>query len=416
MNAEIIAVGSELLLGQIANTNGQHLSKELAALGISIFRHTVIGDNTARLHEAITEAEKRADLVVLTGGLGPTEDDLTKDVAAEHAGRKLIEHPPSMKSLTQFFEERGMALTEANKRQALYLEDSCVLENHNGLACGVAFEQNDTHYMLLPGPPHEMKMMFEKEGKPYLLKNRKENKVIESKIFRFTEIGESTLEAKLKDIIGFQSNPTIAPLASEGEVIIRVTAAASTAEEADTLIAATEQQILERAGEYCYAVGEKPLIELTLDRLRESGKTIAAAESLTGGWFAKKAIDIEGASAVFAGGAVAYSASAKEKLLGVKAETIASYGTVSRECAEEMAVNVKDYMQADVGISFTGVAGPDPLEGHPPGTVWIGLAVDNEVKAFPLELRGSRKLIRHSAVFHGYRLLWKEKVINNDVF
>ncbi|WP_252313769.1 competence/damage-inducible protein A [Sinobaca sp. H24] len=416
MNAEIIAVGSELLLGQIANTNGQHLSKELAALGISIFRHTVIGDNTERLREAMAEAEKRADLVVLTGGLGPTEDDLTKDVAAEHTGRRLLEHSPSMQKLTAFFEERGMVLTEANKRQALYLEDSVVLKNHNGLACGSAFTQNDTHYMLLPGPPHEMKMMFEKEGKPYLLQNRQENKVIESKIFRFTEIGESTLEEKLKDIIGFQSNPTIAPLASEGEVIIRVTAGASTVEEADVLIAETEKQILERAGEYCYAVGEKPLIELTLDRLRQAGKTIAAAESLTGGWFAKKAIDIEGASDVFAGGAVTYSADAKQKLLGVKAETIASYGTVSRECAEEMALHVKEYMQADVGISFTGVAGPDALEGHPPGTVWIGLAVDGMVQAFPLQLKGSRKLIRHSAVFHGYRLLWKEKVISNDVF
>lgn len=412
MNAEIIAVGTELLLGQIANTNGQYLSEELAGIGINVYRHTVVGDNKSRMLSVLEEACDRADIVLISGGLGPTEDDLTKETAAEFTGKRLVYHEPTLENMKRFFKQRKRTMPDNNKKQAHYTEGSHVFYNRAGLACGMADKYKGTRLILLPGPPRELKHMYEKDVKPYLLKEMDGQSFVLSRVLRFFDIGESTLEKQLIDLIQSQTNPTIAPLASDGEVTIRLTAKTETRLEAEALLDKMEGKIKDRVGKYLYGKGQDTLPVQVVSRYKNSGVTISAAESLTGGWFSKKIVDVSGASSIFEGSSTVYSPSAKSNVLGISNDLLKQYGTVSKECAEKMAENVRRKYQTDIGISFTGVAGPDALEGKEPGTVWIGIAGSQGVGSHLLNLAGSREQIRRLAVYYGCWFLLKEKVIN----
>ncbi|SDH00098.1 competence/damage-inducible protein cinA [Alteribacillus persepolensis] len=412
MNAEVIAVGSELLLGQIANTNGQFLSQQLAGVGFNVYRHTVVGDNWERMRTAFEEASERADVVFVTGGLGPTQDDLTKEVIAELTEKPLQYHEETLNNIKQFFAKRKRPMSANNKKQAHCTEGSHVFYNGAGLACGMADVYKETMFILLPGPPRELKYMYEHEVQPYLAKKMPQDAVVLSRVLRFFHIGESRLEKELIDLIYNQSNPTIAPLASEGEVTIRLTAKAQTATEANHMLDKTETLITDKVGHYLYGKEKDTLPVQVVKAFTNDKKTLAAAESLTGGWFGKHIVDVPGASAVFEGSLTAYSSSAKIKLLNISSQLIDQYGTVSKECAEAMAEKARQQYQTDVGISFTGAAGPEALEGKEPGTVWIGIADQHGVTAHELHLAGSRESIRRLAVYYGCWFLLKEKVVN----
>lgn len=399
MNAEIIAVGSELLLGQIVNSNASFLSEQLAEMGINVYFHTVVGDNSARLKSAIEIAESRADLLIFTGGLGPTKDDLTKETIAAHLGKKLVFDEDALTAIEQYFVKVNRKMTENNRKQAIVLKDAYVLQNDHGMAPGMLLEKSEKLYMLLPGPPSEMKPMFLTYGKPALFSKMKTHDKIFSRMIRFFGIGESLLETKIVDLIDRQSNPTIAPLASNGEVAIRLTAKAPSQEIADQLIDETEAKIAERVGSYIYGYNDTSLILELFNTLKKKGLSLAAAESLTGGMFQEQLTSIAGASNVYKGGFVTYSNEAKASLLKVNRTTLQQAGAVSPECAIEMAENAANLAGADIGISFTGVAGPESLEGHPPGTVFIGIFIKGKpVRSEKLTLAGSRDTIRMRAV------------------
>ncbi|MDQ0206275.1 competence/damage-inducible protein A [Alkalicoccobacillus murimartini] len=397
MNAEIIAVGSELLLGQITNTNAQYLSKQLAEIGVDVYVHTVVGDNEKRLAESLELASERADLVILTGGLGPTKDDLTKQTAAIFCGRTLVHDEAALESITSYFEKRNRPMSPNNRKQALVIEGSTVLTNHTGMAPGMYLETEKCKLVLMPGPPRELQPMFEMELKPKLLDGS--GTAITSRVLRYFGIGESQLETDLEDLIDAQTNPTIAPLASHGEVKLRLTVKHTDANEAERLLDETERLIQDRVGEHFYGYGEIGLMEQLVIQLKKAGLTISAAESFTAGLFTSGLTAFKGTSAIFNGGISAYSAEVKENLLQVSKETIKQSGVVSEACAVEMASNVRKIMSADIGVSFTGVAGPDAQEGKDPGTVFIGIAgFDQQTVVFPIQLSGNRQAIRERAV------------------
>ncbi|MGN1400374.1 MAG: competence/damage-inducible protein A [Bacillus sp. (in: firmicutes)] len=409
MNAEVIAVGSELLLGQIVNTNARFLSKQLAELGINTYFHTVVGDNPERFLSAVKTAENRSDILLFTGGLGPTKDDITKEILAKYLGVGLETDRKAMDSIQSYFDRTGRRLTENNKKQALVLQGSEVLPNEHGMAPGMVLSKNARLYMLLPGPPSEMEPMFLSYGHEQLYKRMAHIERIESHVMRFFGIGEAQLETEIEDLIEKQSNPTIAPLASDGEVTLRITAKHASIEEARKMIESLRQEIMERVGEFCYGSDETSLMKEVVKELTSRRMTITSAESLTGGLFQQELTSIPGAGNIFKGGIVSYTNEAKAKLLNIPDETIKHHGVVSHRCAEQMAENVRSRLDADIGISFTGVAGPDELEGHPVGTVFIGLAFKGSgVTSFQLKLGGSRERNRIQTVKHGCSLLLKE--------
>ncbi|CAM3733309.1 competence/damage-inducible protein A [Mesobacillus thioparans] len=406
MNAEIIAVGSELLLGQIVNTNARFLSRQLADLGVNVFYHTVVGDNSDRLKSAIKIAQERAELIIFTGGLGPTKDDLTKDTIAAQLGKKLVLDEEAMRSIELYFEKTNRVMTDNNRKQALVIEESIILKNENGMAPGMFLTTADHKYMLLPGPPSEMEPMFMKYGQAAIAGIYGSQARIESRVLRFFGIGEAALEAQIEDLIDQQSNPTIAPLAGDGEVTLRLTARDDAAGTAQSLIDKVEAAIMDRVGEYFYGYDETSLILELSKLLKSKNLTISAAESLTGGLFQQELTSVSGASGLFKGGIVCYSNEAKIGLVNVSPATIEKFGAVSRECAEELAVNIAAVSNSDIGISFTGVAGPDSLEGHPAGTVFIGVYVKGlPVHGEKLSLSGSRTAIRNRSVKFGCQLL-----------
>jgi nicotinamide-nucleotide amidase len=406
MKAEIIAVGSELLLGQIANTNAQFLSQQLAELGIDVYYHTVVGDNPVRLAQAVEIAQKRSNLLIFTGGLGPTKDDLTKETIAKMLNKKLVIDEEAWRSICDYFAKTKRTMTANNRKQALVLEGAYVLKNEHGMAPGMALTVGETTYMLLPGPPKEMQPMFLKYGRPFLLQTLDVQEKIESLVLRFFHIGESQLEAEIEDFIDAQTNPTIAPLAADGEVTLRITAKHRVEEEAKKMIRELEKKILTRVGDYFYGYNGDTLFSKTIEKLKEKGKTIAIAESLTGGLFSEQLTAISGASAVVKGGVICYTNEIKENVLGVPKEILQTEGAVSERCAQLLAENVRKLCRAHIGISFTGVAGPSELEGKPVGTVWIGIATEEKTKTFPLTLAGNRDMIRMRTAKYGcYYLL-----------
>ncbi len=398
MNAEIIAVGSELLLGQITNTNARFISGHLAEIGINVYYHTVVGDNPERLKDSIAIAESRADVIIFSGGLGPTKDDLTKQTIANHLGTTLSMDDAAMTSIAAYFNRVGRPMTENNKKQALVLEGSDVLVNDNGMAPGMMYQNGDHLYMLLPGPPHELEPMFQFEAKPKLVRMLNQENIILSHVLRFYGIGEAELEDRLQDILDQQTNPTIAPLASAGEVTLRITAKTDTTDEAWKLIEGAKEQILERVGDYLYGYDDDSLASKAIDLLKQQGKTISAAESLTAGLFQSELASVSGASAVLSGGVVTYNEQMKVQQLGIAPEFFDKHSVVSKETAVAMATAALEKFGTDIAVSLTGAAGPDAHGEEPVGTVWIGIASAQGAETYRLELSGLRNTNRIRAV------------------
>lgn len=407
MKAEIIAVGTEILLGDIVNTNAQYIARRLADIGINVYYQTAVGDNPDRVREAYKLAFSRADMVITTGGLGPTKDDLTKEAGAEYFNRKMYLHEPSYELLVQFFKKRDMTVSESNRKQALMPENSIVLPNDHGTAPGCIIEDADKVLVMMPGPPREMKPMFENHVIPYLKKYEKG--VLLSKVLRICGIGESAMAEKIDDIIEGQTNPTVAPYAKEGEVTLRITARAEDASEAEKIIEPVETEIRNRLGEDIYGTGEKPLEYVLAEKIIKKNLTIATAESCTGGLLAGKIINYPGISKVYLEGAVTYSNEAKMRNLGVSEDTLTKHGAVSHETAAEMARGIAERAGTDIGLSTTGIAGPDGgTEEKPVGLVYLGLYIKGEVKTKRLDLWGDRQKVRERAVISAIDWLRRE--------
>ncbi|WP_159721509.1 competence/damage-inducible protein A [Enterococcus sp. CSURQ0835] len=407
MKAEIIAVGTELLLGQVVNTNATFLSEELADLGIEVYYHTVVGDNPKRLEALLQLADTRSDLIILCGGLGPTDDDLTKDVLAAHVGVSLVQNEAGLIQLNEFFERAQRTMTPNNLRQVETLADAIPLPNRTGLAIGCLYHGEKNNYILLPGPPSELKPMFVEQAKPLLQKEFPSHEKLTSRVLRFYGIGESSLVTELADMIEHQKNPTIAPYAKPNEVTLRITAKTEDALSAKTLLDQVETEIMARVGEFFYGYGESNSLEqVVVEALKQRHQTITAAESLTAGEFQSIIGEISGVSAVFPGGFVTYSKALKEKVLGVDHELLEKYGAVSAECAQAMAERARELAGTDFALSFTGVAGPTALEDQPAGTVFIALAQkDHPTIVTENHFTRDRAYVRHSSVMKGLDLV-----------
>ncbi|MCA0969068.1 competence/damage-inducible protein A [Halobacillus litoralis] len=407
MKTEMIAVGTELLLGQIVNTNAQWLSKRLAAIGMPMYHQSVVGDNFDRVYKTFEQAHERSDVIIVTGGLGPTEDDMTREAAAPLFKQKLIEHGPSLEKISSYYELNNQKMTPNNRKQAHVFEQAEVLLNEEGMAPGQIVTVDGRIWVFLPGVPGEMKTLMNEHVLPYFSRTFQLKSEIMSEMMRFIGIGESTLEDELQDLIQTQTNPTIAPLASEGEVGLRITATGDTNEEAKQLIVNMKEEILSRVGSYYYGSDDITIEEKVRDMLKEKQWTVASAESLTGGLFAERMIALPGASSVCQGSLVAYTPFMKEILVEVPKFIIKEFGTISYECAEVMALNTQSLLHADIAVSFTGVAGPDSSEGKEPGTVFIGLQIGERkpvVREF--HFNGSREKVRQRAVKKGYELIF----------
>ncbi|WP_027093579.1 competence/damage-inducible protein A [Cohnella thermotolerans] len=410
MRAEIIAVGTELLVGQIVNTNAQFLSQALAELGIDVYYQTVVGDNAERIRAAVETARKRADLLVFTGGLGPTLDDLTRDVVADYLGRSIGIHEPTMRKIEEMFLGRGTAFVESNRRQAHLIEGATPLRNDTGLAVGNALSADGTHYLLLPGPPREMKPMFRSDGSAWLRGLLGESQALHSVMLKFSGIGESQLEDLLIDLIREQTDPTIAPYAKEGEVAIRVSTKADGPEEAARKLEPTLQAIRSRTRPYLYAEEDIPIEAAVIRQLTQKRMTLTVAESCTGGMVASMLTTVPGSADAFLGGVVSYSNGVKHKLLGVPMEQLegpGAPGAVSEETAAAMAEGALAASGADLALSTTGVAGPASAEGKPVGLVYVGLAERGRpTRVEKLQLAGDRQGIRIRATKRALHMLW----------
>lgn len=402
MNAELLAVGSEILIGDICNTHAQYLSKQLAFLGINLLRHTTVGDNPLRLTNALKEAKDRSDLVVITGGLGPTKDDLTKETVAQLCSLHLENNLSTQKRIENFFSKQNKSMPKNNLKQALIPKGAVIFENNYGTAPGIAIDFDQTIFILLPGPPNEMIPMFEKKVIPYL--NKFSDSAILSHNLHFFGISESKADEKLSGLL-CQSNPTVGLYAKDGEFRVRVSAKASTKDECEELLRPTIEKIKEKIGSYLYGVDcdslEKVVVETTLNKNIE----IAVAESCTGGMISSKIASVPGASGCFHCGIVSYSNDIKQDILGVDETVLNDYGAVSSQTAEMMALGVRKLAKADIGVSVTGIAGPSGgSEEKPVGLVYVGIATESEVKTHKLLLsRGlpdERESIRtRSALF-----------------
>ncbi|MBD7913369.1 competence/damage-inducible protein A [Clostridium cibarium] len=397
MKAEIIAVGTEILLGDIVNTNAQFLSKELASIGIGVYRQEVVGDNQARLIEAIDEALKRSDIVITTGGLGPTGDDLTKETVCKYFEMELELHKESYETLLSIFKRAGKEVTESNLKQVYFPRNAKVLANPNGTAPGAIFEKNNKIIVILPGPPKEMKPMYLNHVKKFLIPMG--NGIIKSEVVRVLGLGESFAAEKLKDIIDSGVNPTVAPYAKEEDVIFRITASGKDGNEALDLIKPVKEAIKEKLGIDCYAEGENTKLEEVIgDLLINKGLTISTAESCTGGMIASRLINYPGISQAFLEGAVTYSNEAKVRTLGVSQDTLKRYGAVSEETAKEMALGLSKRTGSDISIVTTGIAGPGGgTEEKPVGLVYIGVYYKGQIRVYRQVFNGNREEVRNKA-------------------
>ena len=413
MKAEIIAVGTEILTGQIVNTNAQFLSEKLAEIGVDVYFQTAVGDNEARLMSLLEIASSRSSLVILTGGLGPTEDDLTKQTLAKFLGKALVFDPQAQEKLDHFFAQRpDYARTPNNERQAQIVEGATPLPNETGLAVGGVSEVDGVTYVVLPGPPSELKPMVLNQLLPKLMTGAK----LYSRVLRFFGIGESQLVTILADLIDHQTNPTLAPYAKTGEVTLRLSTKAVSQEKADQALDILENQILDRQTfeglslrDICYGYGEEAsLASVVVEELKKRRKSITAAESLTAGLFQATLADFSGVSAIFNGGFVTYSLEEKSKMLDISEQELKKHGVVSEFTAKKMAEQARLKTQSDYGVSLTGVAGPDSLEGHPAGTVFIGLAHAKGAEVIKANIAGrSRADVRQIAVMHAFNLVRK---------
>ena len=377
LSAEILCVGTELLLGDIVNTNAAYLSRELAALGIPVYHQTVVGDNPGRLGQALAAAFQNADLVITSGGLGPTYDDMTKETVAAYFGRRLVLHEESLERCRAYFARTKRVMPESNVKQAMLPEGATVFPNDYGTAPAVAVEDARTGktVVMLPGPPRELEPIFRERVAPYLRARSEE--VLLSKNLHLFGIGESQAESYVRDLMASSANPTLAPYCQTGEVRFRVTARARDEETASCMCDGMIARVLEtELGRYVYGIDVGSLENAAVKLLRERELTVAVAESLTGGMIGERFASVSGASAVFLGGFITYQNEIKEALLGVSPETIARYTEISTECAREMAVGALRRLGSDIAVSATGIAGPGGgTEEHPVGTVYLGIAM-----------------------------------------
>lgn len=411
MVVELISVGTEILLGNIVNTNATYLAEKCALLGCSLYHQTVVGDNEERMEEAIRQAIERADIVILTGGLGPTKDDLTKEVTAKVFGRKLYMDEHSKARIQDYFEKiKSKKVTENNWKQALVPEGAIVIDNLNGTAPGLILEDKERGKaaILIPGPPNEMKPMFEHDIAPYL--NKKQPEGIYSHMVKVCGIGESRAETMVADLMDAQTNPTLAPYAKTGEVHFRVTARACSEEAAEKLMEPMIEEMMKRFGDAVYTTEENVTLEESVIRLLEEKKmTVTTAESCTGGKLSGRLLNVAGASSVYNEGYITYANASKEKILGVKHETLETYGAVSEQTAAEMALGAAKAAGADAALSVTGIAGPGGGTAEKPvGLVYIGCAVNGEVTVREYRFTGNREKNRDYAVARAITLLREE--------
>ena len=410
---EILSVGTELLLGSIVNSDAQALSRELSGLGLNVLYHSVVGDNPGRLKAAVELARGRADVIVTTGGLGPTCDDLTKQTLAESFGKKLVYHPECAQEIRRFFARMGREMTDNNLQQA-YLPEGCdVLDNAWGTAPGCAFASEGTYVVMLPGPPAECLPMFRERALPWLA--RLSEGVIRSRTLRVFGLGESAVESLLRDRMNALVNPTLAPYAKEGEVELRITAKADSEAAADELIAPVEAEVRSILGDLVYGADVSGLPQVVLEGARDRGLTLGTAESCTGGLIAKRLTDVPGAASVFKGGVVSYHCEVKAGVLGVSQALLDEKGAVCAEVARQMAQGARRALGVDLAVSVTGVAGPDPDErGNPVGLVFTALAAPDGCWVKQLNLAGTgarRDRVRNLAANHALDMArrWLEK-------
>lgn len=414
MRAEILSIGTELLLGQIVDTNAVFISQRLAELGISVYYRDTVGDNPARLEETLRLAKSRADIIICSGGLGPTEDDITSAVISRVFDAPLEIFEEARASLEQFFKHRGKTLTANQLKQAMLPHGSTMAPNSVGTAPGFMLTKDGKIVITMPGPPLEMTTMWEKTIGPYL--RRISGETIYSRTLRFCGIGEGALEQELKELIDVQRDVTIAPYAKLGEVHIRLTTRAKDEEEAQRLITPVEESIRQRVGRYLYGINDETLEEVVGNMLRKAGVTLAVAESCTGGLLGGRITNIAGSSDYFLGGVISYSNSLKERLLGVAATTLATHGAVSTQTACEMADGVVKATGANIGVSITGIAGPGGgTEEKPVGLVYMGITVNGHpARAYQYNIPGNREMIRLRAVQEALVLL-RDTLTNTEV-
>lgn len=408
MKAELISVGTELLLGQILNTNAQFLSRRLSLIGVDVYHQITVGDNPQRLKDALAEAFARSELVILTGGLGPTADDLTKETVAAYFGLEMREDPQSRADLEAWFSKSGREMTPNNLKQAAFPAGSHILPNARGTAPGCIVEKDGKIAAVLPGPPYEMSQMYEKYVEPFLKQRCLAG--IHSRVLRLFGIGESSCEYQLRDLMQ-SANPTVAPYAGFGEVTLRLTVKCENDEDPGSWLDPLEQEIRSRVGQYVYAAGEEKLQAVVARLLCEKEKTLAVAESLTGGMICAQLVECPGVSAALLEGCVAYSNEAKMRTLGVREETLRAHGAVSQQTALEMAEGVRRRAGADFGLATTGIAGPGGATAEKPvGLVYIACAWQGGQTAMELRLRGDRERIRTLAALNALHLLRRQLI------
>ena len=413
-SAEILTVGTEILLGDLVDTNSAYLGGRLAALGVSVYRHTTVGDNASRITAALREAASRADLVITTGGLGPTSDDLTNQCLGEAAGREMVEYPEARRHVDEMFRRFGREPTPSNYKQAIFPEGSKLIPNPVGTAMGAMLELNGALVATFPGVPGEMRRMFEATLES-LIKERSEGAIV-SRTLWFTGIGESALAEQVQDLLD-ASDPTVAPLAGQGKVRLRVTSRANTPEEAAKKIAPVANKILTRLGDHYFGEDDETLESALGKLLTDRGVTLALAESCTGGLLAKRLTDRAGASAYFIEGLVTYSNESKERLLGVPNDLLIQHGAVSEPVAGAMAEGVRKVAGTDYGLSVTGVAGPEGgSEQKPVGLVFVGVSDEEGTEVERLDLsawRRSREAIRERSANRAFDLL-RHRILGQD--
>lgn len=409
MNAEILAVGTELLMGQIANTNAQYISARLPDVGIGVFYHSVVGDNPARLKECLSLALSRSDVVIMTGGLGPTQDDLTKETVASAMNRKLVLDQDSLDKMQAFFKKLNRPMTDNNIKQAYLPENCIIIRNKNGTAPGCIIEEGGKVVVMLPGPPSEMRPMLDDTVIPYFY-DKSEFK-LESRFLRIFGIGESAMEDRIMDLIDAQTNPTIAPYAKDGEVTLRITARYPKTGSHEDLITPVVEEIKKRLGDTVYSMENRNMEEVAAELLLSTNTTIAIAESCTGGLVSSKLTDIPGISKVFERGFVTYSNLSKIESLGVNEKTLEKYGAVSRETAIEMADGARNVSHSDLGLSITGIAGPGGgTEEKPVGLVYVALSSNTGVECKELNLWGGRNRIRNVTALNAFDMIRRHLV------
>ena len=403
MIAEIIAVGTELLMGQVLNTNGQYLARRLSEGRLTLHHQTTVGDNPQRLEEAVRQALSRADVVITTGGLGPTADDITKELCARALDLPMEPNAEAEAMVRGWFVKNGRPMTDNNLRQAVFPRGARILPNGYGTAPGCIAEKDGKAVINLPGPPRELIPMYEQSVAPYLAARSGAHLV--SRYLRIFGMGESQVESLTGDLMRESVNPTLAPYCSTGEVQLRLTMRCRTPKEAAPHLDRLEAQVRQRLGDVIYAVTDRPddsMERAAVEALRAAGKTVATAESCTGGLIASRLVNVPGASQVFLQGHVTYANRAKESVLGVRHETLAGFGAVSRETALEMAEGLFERSGADICLSVTGIAGPDGgTPDKPVGLVWLGLCTARGARAQALHLTGNRERIRTLAALHG---------------